>query len=101
MIFIEWNRDEQNKIVGLKYFSSNLSGSKGVGYGSGPVQRLESNGQGLLRKSLRIARVGAIKDYARFDRATIPQRNAYLPTQPERIIYLPAPTAPATPALGQ
>ena len=40
-------------------------------------------------------------DYAKFDRATIPQRNAYLPTQPERIVYLPAPTAAATPPVGQ
>jgi len=35
--------------------------------------------------------VGAIKDYEPFDRAAIPQRNAYAPTQPERILYLPAP----------
>ena len=91
-IFIEWQRDEQNKIVGLKYFSSNLSGSKGVGYGQGKFS--DSNGgKGIIRKSLRLARVGAIKDYAKFDRATIPQRNAYAPTQPERIVYLPAPVA--------
>lgn len=101
VIFIEWNRDEQNKIVGFKYFSSNLSGSRGVGYGSGRFSDSNPSGKGILRKSLRIARVGAIKDYARFDRAAIPQRNAYLPTQPERIIYVPAPTAPAVPALGQ
>jgi hypothetical protein len=55
-----------------------------------------------LRNSLKIARVGSIKDYVRFDRANIPQRNAYAPTQPDRIVYLPAPapevptSAPAT-----
>ena len=44
-------------------------------------------------KIARIARVGAIKDYKAFDRANIIQRNAYAPTQPERIVYLPAPSA--------
>lgn len=90
VIFIDWMRDAQNKIVGLKFFSSNLSG---VGYGSGRFSDCNANGRGLLRNSLHIARVGAIKDYKPFDRAAIPQRNAYLPTQPDRIIYLPAPAA--------
>jgi hypothetical protein len=94
VVFIDWLRDEQNKIIGLKYFSSNLSGTHGVGHGSGKFSD-SNNGRGILRNSLRIARVGAIKDYKPFDRATIPQRNAYAPTQPERIIYLPAPAAPA------
>lgn len=94
VVFIDWLRDEQKKIIGLKYFSSNLSGSKGVGYGQGKFS--DSNGgRGLLRNSLRIARVGAIKDYRPFDRAAIPQRNAYAPTQPDRIVYLPA-ASPAT-----
>ena len=48
-----------------------------------------------------IARVGAIKDYKPFDRANIPQRNAYLPTQPERIIYLPAPVSVPVAASGK
>ena len=100
VIFIEWNRDAQNKIVGFKYLSSNLSGTKGVGYGSGRFSDSNSNGRGILRKSLRIARVWAIKDYMPFNRASIPQRNAYAPTQPERIIYLPAPTATSAPASG-
>jgi hypothetical protein len=91
VIFIDWMRDEQNKIVGLKYFSSNLSGTRGVGYGSGRFSDSNASGRGLLRKSLRIARVGAIKDYKPFERALIPQRNAYAPTQPTRIIYLSAP----------
>ena len=96
-IFIEWQRDEKNKIVGLKYFSSNLSGSQGVGYGEGKFS--DSNGgKGIIRKSLRLARVGAIKDYKPFDRATIAQRNAYAPTQPNRIIYLPAPATTNPPA---
>jgi len=42
---------------------------------------------------LRIARVGSMKDYKPFDRATIPQRNAYAPTQPNRIVYFPAPAS--------
>jgi hypothetical protein len=95
VIFMGWTRDEQNKIVGFKYFSSNLSGTHGVGYGSGRFSDCNPNGRGILRKSLRIGHVGAIKDYAKFDRAAVPQRNAYLPTQPERIVYLPAPAAAA------
>jgi len=101
VIFINWTRDEQNKIVGFKYFSSNLSGTHGVGYGSGRFSDSNANGRGILRKSLHIARVGAIKDYKPFDRATIPQRNAYAPTQPERIIYLPAPAAAPAASAGK
>lgn len=93
VIFIEWNRDAQNKIVGFKYFSSNLSGTHGVGYGSGRFSDSNASGRGILRKSLHIARVGAIKGYRPFNRVTIPQRNAYAPTQPDRIMYLPTPTA--------
>lgn len=93
-IFIGWLRDDAGKIIGLRYFSSNLSGSKGVGYGQGKFSD-SNNGRGLLRKSVKIGRVGAIKDYKPFDRLKIPQRNAYLPTQPQRIIYLPA-TQPAS-----
>ncbi len=89
-IFMGWLRDEQNKIVGLKYFSSNLSGTHGVGNGSGRFSDTTSNGHGVIRSSMRIARVGAIKDYKSFNRADVPQRNAYLPTQPERTICLPA-----------
>jgi len=95
VIFIDWLRDENKKIVGLKYFSSNLSGTKGVGYGQGKFSD-SNNGKGLLRHSLRIARVAAIKDYKPFNRADIPARNAYLPTQPTRILYVPAPAG--TPA---
>ena len=101
VIFIDWLRDEQNQIVGLKYFSSNLSGTRGVGYGSGRFSDSNPNGRGLLRKSLRIARVGAIKDYKPFDRAVIPQRNAYAPTQPTRTIYLPVSAATLAPAAGK
>jgi hypothetical protein len=93
-------RDTQNKIVGFKYFSSNLSGTHGVGYGSGRFSDSNANGRGILRKSLHIARVDGIKDYKPFDRATITQRNAYAPTQPDRIIYLPAPAAAPAAASG-
>jgi hypothetical protein len=98
VVFIDWLRDDDQKIVGFKYFSSNLSGTHGVGYGSGRFSDVNKNGKGILRKSLRIGRVGAIKDYVKFDRANIPQRNAYAPTQPNRIVYLPAPTPAASPA---
>lgn len=101
VIFVDWLRDEapagsegKGKIVGLKYFSSNLGGTHGPGYGQGRFSDSNENGRGLVRKSLRIARVGAIKDYQPFDRLKIPTRNAYLPTQPTRYIYLPA-TQPA------
>ncbi|MGZ5505610.1 MAG: hypothetical protein ACXWJB_06510 [Limisphaerales bacterium] len=46
----------------------------------------------LIRKSTRIARVGAFKDYKPFNRANIPQGNAYAPTQQNCIIYLQAAT---------
>jgi hypothetical protein len=92
VIFMNWLRDEQNKIVGMRYFSSNLSGTKGVGYGEGKFSD-SNNGKGLIRKSLRIARVGSIKDYKPFNRLEIPKRNAYAPTQPTRILYVPAPGA--------
>ncbi len=95
VIFIDWIRDADRKIVGLKYFSSNLSGTHGVGYGSGHFSDFNRSGRGILRNSLRIARVGAIKDYKPFDRATIPLRNAYAPTQPERVICVPAPATPS------
>ena len=101
VIFIDWMRDEQNKIVGLKYFSSNLSGTHGVGYGSGRFSDCNTSGRGLLRNSLHIAHIGAIKDYKSFDRAAIPQRNAYAPTQPERILYVPTPAAAPTAVSGK
>lgn len=96
VIFINWVRDEQNKIIGMRYFSSNLGGSRGPGYGQGKFSDC-NNGKGYIRKSLRIARVGAIKDYKPFNRLDIPQRNAYLPTQPDRLLTPPAPPKPAAP----
>ena len=98
VVFIDWLRDDNKKIIGLKYFSSNLSGTHGVGYGSGHFSDSNPRGRGILRNSLKIAHVGAIKDYVRFDRANIPQRNAYAPTQPDRIVYVPAPREVAPPA---
>jgi hypothetical protein len=98
VVFIDWLRDDNKKIIGLKYFSSNLSGTHGVGFGSGHFSDSNPRGRGILRNSLKIAHVGAIKDYARFDRAGIPQRNAYAPTQPDRIVYVPVSKEPAAPA---
>lgn len=89
IIFIDWLRDSEGKIIGLKYFSSNLSSTHGVGYAEGKFSDA-NNGRGILRKSLRLARVGSIEDYQPFDRLKIPQRNAYAPNQPERVIRVPA-----------
>jgi len=91
IIFIDWIRDEDQKIVGLRYFSSNLKGSEGVGYGEGRFSDSTPNKKGILRKTLRLARVGSIESYKPFNRLEIPQRNAYAPTQPNRILYVPAP----------
>jgi hypothetical protein len=88
VIFLGWIRDGQNKIVGFKYFSSNLSG---VGYGQVHFSDSTKNGHGVLRNAVIIGRVGALKEYKPFNRADFPQRNAYAPTQPTRVIYLPAP----------
>jgi len=98
VIFIDWLRDSESKIVGVKYFSSNLSGTHGVGYGSGRFSDSNRSGRGILRNSVHLGRVGAIKDYVRFDRSTIPQRNAYAPTQPNRVVYVPAPATAGTAA---
>jgi hypothetical protein len=92
IVFIDWLRDDAGAIVGMKYFSSNLSGSKGVGYGQGKFADA-NNGRGILRNSVRLARVGSIDSYRPFDRKTIPHRNAYAPTQPPRILYVPGPPA--------
>lgn len=93
VIFTGWIRDDANKIVGMKYFSSNLS-TKGIAPSQAKFSD-SNNGRGILRNSLKIGHVGAIKDYKPFNRADIPARNAYLPTQPERILYLPTPPATA------
>ena len=90
VIFIDWLRDQEGRIVGMKYFSSNLSGTHGVGYGEGRFSDA-NNGRGLLRDSVRLARVGSIDGYRPFDRLKIPQRNAYAANQPERVIRVAAP----------
>jgi hypothetical protein len=95
VIFIDWLRDASNKIVGMKYFSSNLSGTEGVGYGEGHFSDSTPEHKGIIRTSLRLARVVSIKDYKPFDRLKIPQRNAYAPSQPNRLIYVPM-TQPAS-----
>ena len=92
VIFIDWLRDDQNQIIGLRYFSSNLSGN-GLGYGQAHFSDYNRNGHGVLRSSLHIGRVDAVAEYKKFVLAVIPVRNAYATTQPERYIYLPAPTA--------
>jgi hypothetical protein len=90
VIFLGWLRDDDGKIIGLKYFSSNLS-SNGLGYGQAHFSDYNKNGHGVLRNSVIIGHVGAIKNYKPFNRAEIPARNAYAPTQPTHVIYLPAP----------
>lgn len=81
IVFISWLRDEQGKIIGMRYFSSNLSGTKGVGYGESKFAD-SNNGRGIIRKWLRLARVGSISSYKPFNRLDIPRRNAYAPIQP-------------------
>jgi len=87
--FLKDDASDPNKITGIKYFSSNLSGTQGVGPGQAHFSDSTKTGKGVLRKSLKIARVMSIADYKPFDRTKIPQRNAYAPTQPDRIVYLP------------
>lgn len=90
VIFTGWLRDTENKIVGLKYFSSNLS-TDGIRAGQAHFSDATANHHGVLRNSVIIGHVGSIRNYKPFNRLSIPLRNAYAPTQPERIVYLPAP----------
>ena len=73
VIFIEWTRDAAGKITGFKYFSSN---SAGVGY---LTEHFEDCGGKVLRRYFRLARVGSVEGYRRFDRTKIPFRRAYAP----------------------
>ena len=73
VIFIEWKRNTDGKITGFKYFSSN---SPGVGYGT--EYFVESGGK-VLHEYFRLARVGSIEQYQKFDRTKIPFRRAYAP----------------------
>jgi hypothetical protein len=73
VIFVDWTRDAAGKITGFKYFSSN---SAGVGYGT---EHFEDCGGKVLHKYFRLARVGSIEGYERFDRTKIPFRRAYAP----------------------
>jgi hypothetical protein len=73
VIFIEWVRDPEGKITGMKYFSSQ---------GGGPGFKTEffsDSGGKVLRDWVRLARVGSIENYKDFDRTKIPQRKAYAP----------------------
>jgi hypothetical protein len=102
VIFMGWLRDgkDPQKITGLKYFSSNLSGTHGVGHGQAHFSDSTKNGHGVVRSLVKIGRVESIQDYKPFHRMDIPQRNAYLPTQPERIIYVSAPSGPSAPPVA-
>jgi hypothetical protein len=73
VIFIEWKRDDAGKITGFKYFSSN---SPGVGYGT---EYFAEAGGKVLHDYFRLARVGSIEQYRKFDRTKIPFRRAYAP----------------------
>jgi len=73
IIFINWIRDKDKKIVGMKYFSSN---SSGVGYGR---EYFSDSGGKVLRDWVRLARVGSVESYQKFDRTKIPDRKAYAP----------------------
>lgn len=73
VIFIEWMRGADGRITGMRYFSSN---SGGVGYAT---EYFSDSGGKLLRKWVRLARVGSIEAYRPFNRIEIPIRRAYLP----------------------
>jgi len=73
IIFIEWERNPDGEIAGMKYFSS---GSHGVGFGT---EFFSDTGGKVLRDSVHLARVGNIKDYKAFDKSKIPDRKAYAP----------------------
>jgi hypothetical protein len=73
VIFIDWVKDEGGKIVGFKYFSSN---SGGVGYGT---ERFEDCGGKVLHRYFRLARVGSVENYQKFDRTRIAFHRAYAP----------------------
>jgi len=73
IIFINWIRDKDKKIIGMRYFSSN---SSGVGYGR---EYFSDTGGKVLRDWVRLARVGSIENYQKFDRTKIPDRKAYAP----------------------
>ena len=73
IIFINWIRDKDKKIIGMRYFSSN---SSGVGYGR---EYFSDSGGKVLRDWVRLARAGSIENYQKFDRTKIPDRKAYAP----------------------
>ncbi len=73
VIFINWVRDDTGKITGFKYFSSN---SGGVGY---QTEHFADTGGKVLRNYFRLARVGSLENYRKFDRTQIPHRRAYAP----------------------
>ena len=73
VIFINWVKDGSGKITGFKYFSSN---SRGVGY---LTEHFEGCGGRVLHKYFRLARVGSIEDYKKFDRTQIAFHRAYAP----------------------
>lgn len=73
IVFIGWVRDAEGKIVGMDYFSSQ-------GGGVGPKTEFFSDTGGkMLRKWVRLTRVGSIESYRPFDRTNIPVREAYAP----------------------
>jgi hypothetical protein len=73
VIFVDWVKDDSEKITGFKYFSSN---SKGVGFAT---EHFVDAGGKVLHEYFRLARVGSIENYTRFDRTKIPFRRAYAP----------------------
>jgi hypothetical protein len=74
VVFIDWVRDDDGAITGMKYFSSNQRG--GPGYAT---EYFSDSGGKLLREWVRLAHVGSMEDYQPFDRTQIPRRKAYAP----------------------
>lgn len=73
VIFINWVRNPEGKITGLRYFSSN---SRGIGY---LTEYFSDTGGKILRDWVRLARVGSIENYKPIDRSIIPLRQLYAP----------------------
>lgn len=73
VIFLGWERDDTDKIIGMRYFSSN---SGGVG---ALTEYFADCGGKVLPNTMRLARVGRIGGYKPFDRTKIPRRKAYGP----------------------
>ena len=79
VVFLGWLRDENGKITGLKYFSSNLSGTHGVGYGQAHFSDSTRNGHGCCGTRSKSATLAPSRITSRFIAWTFPSA---MPTRP-------------------